>query len=57
MNTMNYNPRNLVFTGGCALNVLFNQILKGYVESKGFNLYVPPNPNDCGLSLGQYLNS
>lgn len=50
------NPRNLVFTGGCALNVLFNQILTGYVESKGFKLYVPPNPNDCGLSLGQYLN-
>jgi len=50
------NPRNLVFTGGCALNVLFNQILKGYVESKGYQFYVPPNPNDCGLSLGQYLN-
>ena len=49
-------PRDLVFTGGCALNVLFNQELKDYVESKGKKLYVPPNPNDCGLSLGQYLN-
>ena len=49
------NPKNLIFTGGCALNVLFNQKLKDYVHSKGCELYVPPNPNDCGLSLGQYL--
>lgn len=49
------NPTNLIFTGGCALNVLFNQKLKKYVESLGQQLYVPPNPNDCGLSLGQYL--
>lgn len=49
------NPTNLIFTGGCALNVLFNQKLKHYVESSGYQLYVPPNPNDCGLSLGQYL--
>lgn len=49
------NPKNLIFTGGCALNVLFNQKLKDYVQSKGYKLYVPPNPNDCGLSLGQYL--
>ena len=49
------NPKNLIFTGGCALNVLFNQKLKDYIHLKGYELYVPPNPNDCGLSLGQYL--
>ena len=45
----------LVFTGGCALNVLFNQKLKDYLNERGFSLYVQPNPNDCGLSLGGYL--
>jgi carbamoyltransferase len=44
----------LVFSGGCALNVIFNQKLKEYLESKGLKLYVPPNPNDCGLSLGHF---
>jgi carbamoyltransferase len=46
---------NVVFSGGCALNVLFNQKLKEYITQNGFDLYVPPNPNDCGLSIGQYL--
>jgi carbamoyltransferase len=46
---------NLVFTGGCALNVLVNQKLKKYLNERNYNFYVPPNPNDCGLSLGQYL--
>jgi carbamoyltransferase len=46
---------NLVFTGGCGLNVLFNQNLRKYLNDKGFDLYVQPNPNDCGLSLGAYL--
>jgi carbamoyltransferase len=46
---------NLVFTGGCGLNVLFNQKLRKYLEDRGFDLYVQPNPNDCGLSLGAYL--
>lgn len=46
---------NIVICGGCGLNVLFNQKLKKYINSFGFDVYVPPNPNDCGLSLGQYL--
>jgi carbamoyltransferase len=41
--------------GGCALNVLFNQRLKKLVTSLNKNLYVPSNPNDCGLALGQFL--
>lgn len=48
--------RNVVFTGGCALNVLFNQSLKIALGEIGLDLYVPPNPNDCGLSLGQMLS-
>lgn len=47
--------KNIVLTGGCALNVLFNQKLKKFLNSQNFDLYVPPNPNDCGQSLGQYL--
>jgi len=52
---LNENPSNLVFGGGCALNVLFNQKLKAIMIENDYELYVPPNPNDCGLSLGQYL--
>jgi len=45
---------NVVFSGGCALNVLFNQKLKEYLLSKELDLYISPHPNDCGLSYGQY---
>lgn len=51
----NRDRQNIVLTGGCALNVLFNQKLKEVLNKEGFELYVPPNPNDCGQSLGQYL--
>lgn len=44
----------VVFTGGCALNVIFNQKLKEYLEKKGLELYIPSNPNDCGLSFGHF---
>ena len=37
-------------SGGCALNVLINQKLS---EIANRPVFVPPNPNDCGLSLGQ----
>lgn len=43
---------NICLGGGCALNILINQKL---VEL-GYNVYVPPNPNDCGLSLGALLS-
>jgi carbamoyltransferase len=45
---------NVVFSGGCALNVLFNQKLVEYLDEKGLELYVPPYPSDCGLSFGHY---
>jgi carbamoyltransferase len=41
--------RNVVFSGGCALNVLFNNILQKELD---VNLYVPPNPTDVGLAFG-----
>ena len=51
-----YPDHDVVMTGGCALNVLFNQKLSEYLHSMGKKLYVPPNPNDCGLSLGYFLS-
>jgi carbamoyltransferase len=39
---------NICLAGGCALNVLMNERLL----KQGFNVFVPPNPDDGGLSLG-----
>ena len=39
----------LCITGGCALNVLVNEKVKRLYNRP---LYVPPQPNDTGLSLG-----
>ena len=39
-------------SGGCALNVLTNQRLASLVD---VSIFVPPNPNDCGLTLGALL--
>ena len=39
----------LCLTGGCALNVLVNEKVKCLYNRP---LYVPPQPNDTGLSLG-----
>lgn len=47
---------NVVLVGGCALNVLFNQTLKEILDTRHLQLYVPPNPNDCGLSYGMFLS-
>lgn len=47
--------QNVVMVGGCGLNVLFNQKLKDILAEKGLEAYVPPNPNDCGLSHGMFL--
>lgn len=41
---------NLVLSGGCALNILNNTRL-----NEKTRVYVPPNPNDGGLSLGFML--
>ncbi len=39
----------LVLMGGCALNVQANEFIQ---ESLGVEIFVPPSPNDCGLSIG-----
>jgi carbamoyltransferase len=41
---------NVILTGGCAMNILNNNAIK---ELK--NVFVPPNPSDCGLSSHQAL--
>jgi carbamoyltransferase len=38
----------ICMTGGCALNINVNQRL----ADMGYKLFVPPNPSDCGLTLG-----
>jgi carbamoyltransferase len=45
-----YSELPLCLAGGCALNVLLNEKIR---EVKGDNLFIPPNPDDGGLSLGQ----
>lgn len=50
------NDNNLIITGGVALNVLVNQTIKE--KFPDINVFVPPNPNDMGLSYGslrQYM--
>ena len=42
-------PENLCLTGGCGLNILINQ----QIREMNKNVYIPPNPSDCGLSVGQ----
>ena len=49
------NNTNFIIVGGCALNVLFNQRFKKLLTPLNKNLYIPSNPNDCGLALGQFL--
>lgn len=46
----------VVFSGGCALNVLFNQKLKEKLWKYRKKLYIPPNPGDEGLSLGHIVS-
>lgn len=50
-----YEPENVCLTGGCALNVLFNHRLT--IEFPDINFYIPPNPDDGGLSLGQLFST
>jgi len=42
------NSRNLVYSGGVALNCLANSQLGKYFD----NIWIMPNPGDCGSSLG-----
>ena len=41
---------NLVLVGGCALNCVANSRLKTFTGF--YDIWVPPNPGDAGLSLG-----
>lgn len=43
----------LIVVGGCALNILLNTRLKKELNR---NVFVPPNPNDCGIAVGMLLN-
>ena len=40
--------RNLVYAGGVALNCLYNRRLGSHFD----NIWIMPNPGDCGSSLG-----
>jgi carbamoyltransferase len=43
----------LVIVGGCGLNILLNTKLN---ETLDREVFVPPNPNDCGIATGLILN-
>lgn len=43
----------LILVGGCALNILLNTKLKNKLSQP---VFVPPNPNDCGIACGMILN-
>jgi len=43
----------LILTGGCALNILLNTRLK---EELDRDVFIPPNPNDCGIASGLILS-
>ncbi len=45
----------VVITGGGALNVINNQSMYNKLKGMGKQLFIPCNPNDCGLSLGFML--
>jgi carbamoyltransferase len=49
-----YNNIPLIVVGGCALNILLNTRLK---KELGRDVFVPPNPNDCGIASGLMLNA
>jgi carbamoyltransferase len=43
----------LITVGGCALNILLNTKLEQILDRP---VFVPPNPNDCGIATGMILN-
>jgi len=43
----------LITVGGCALNILLNTKLQKMLDRP---VFVPPNPNDCGIVSGMILN-
>ena len=48
---------NVCLTGGCALNILLNSIIRKYVRKKyNKDVYVAPNSSDCGIPTGLVLD-
>jgi carbamoyltransferase len=43
----------IILVGGCALNILLNTRLKKDLNRE---IFIPPNPNDCGIASGLILN-
>jgi len=44
----------IILTGGCALNIILNTRIK---EEFNKEVFIGPNPNDCGLAAGMLLNN
>lgn len=42
----------IIVVGGCALNILLNTRIKADLNRP---VFVPPNPNDCGIAAGMLL--
>lgn len=49
---LNMFPLPLLLVGGCALNILLNSKLKQELDR---DVFIPPNPNDCGIAVGMML--
>ena len=48
---------NVCLTGGGAMNILLNSIIRKYVRSKyNKDVYVAPNSSDCGIATGLVLD-
>lgn len=47
-----YSELPICVTGGCALNIILNTRLK---KEFGKNVFVGPNPSDCGIAVGNLL--
>jgi carbamoyltransferase len=43
----------ICLSGGCALNIVLNTAIR---QRYGRPVFVPPNPNDCGIALGALLH-
>jgi len=42
----------LIVVGGCALNIILNTRLRNELDRE---IFIPPNPNDCGIATGMIL--
>ena len=44
----------VIITGGCGLNIILNTRIK---QEFGKEVFVGPNPNDCGIAVGMLLHN